>query len=664
MIVRFPKGNQSIAASAMPNPVLAGRQATLSASGFLGTGAITYAVASGGGNCSVSGAVLTALAVGACSVTATIAEDHNFLSATSAPLPITVLLRYPQSISVAATPNPVRVNLQSSLSASGYQGTGAITYAVVSGGSNCSISGSTLSALQAGTCTVTATIAQDDTYTAATSSPLTVTVSPRLSQSIRAIATPASLYVPGTVALSADGYSGTGAVTFSLASGAGVCSISGATMTVRAAGSCQVRASIAQDDTYAAATSAAVTVTGSNPPTAPDSPYLEHTGSGNGWVTLRIGRPDWDGMSPLTHYRVYSPPHGQVCSVPASTSFWVSCRVSGLVNGQPYGFFATAVNDVGESLPSRRVTATPLAEVPSPPEFTEVRSGHRQATLTWGRSPRDGGAEVTEYRLYGGPSSPVSGWRLLCSVPASSGPPYSCTFPDLKNGQEYTFYATAVNAAGESSRSKQARLIPSMQPPGKPRNLAVTVDWGTVVVTWDAPDDSGTLPITDYEVILDWSQRNRPVLVKWGQPTILRFPGVSPGTTVIPMVRARSDVGWGPYAVARVPTTVPKPPEPKIGYPEIRRDRTDPDMVTVTGNTQGIQPGTQLYVWVNRGDAEDFAGWVSSGQGAGRPVVREDGTFVWQRRARMSSIWEVIWCTGPNKTGACSPWMLLFDPTM
>lgn len=87
-------------------------------------------------------------------------------------------------------------------------------------------------------------------------------------------------------------------------------------------------------------------------------------------------------------------------------------------------------------------------------------------------------------------------------------------------------------------------------------------------------------------------------------------------------------------------------------------------MVIVTGNTVGIKPGTELWVWIHRGNPEDVSGRESSKQGALRPVVFEDGSVVWQHRACMSSIWEVIWFTGPNKTGACSPSMLLVDPTM
>ncbi|MFO1539739.1 MAG: fibronectin type III domain-containing protein, partial [Chloroflexota bacterium] len=488
---------------------------------------------------------------------------------------------------------------------------------------------------------------------------------PKATQSIRAIATPTSLHPPGTVALSADGFLGSGAVSFSLVSG-GSCSVAGSTLTVSGVGRCMVRAQIAADHLYAGAVSPSVAVDGVAPPppaSPPSAPYIVEGRAGNGAVALRLARPDSEGTSPVREYRVYSPGGGLVCSLLPDRAPWPGCTVKGLTNGRGYEFFAVAVNEVGESLPSRRVVVTPVAQLPSPPKFIEVRSGHREGTLSWGASPDDGGSPVTEYRLYEARGD--SPWFApACTVPASSGPPYACTRTGLTNGTQYRYYVTAVSAAGESGRSEYATLKPAMVPPSKPRNLAATFAWGTLTLTWDPPDDSGTLPITSYEVMLDWSLRHRAQIVKWGEPTAISYVGLAPGSIFTPLVRARSDVGWGPYAVARVAITIPRPVDPKIGYPEIRRDRQDPDLVTVTGGTEGIRPGTRLYVWVNRGNAEDFNGWESSQQGATQPVIAEDGTFSWTRRARMSSIWEVIWCTGPNKTGVCSPWMLLVDPTM
>ncbi|MEY4227669.1 MAG: hypothetical protein RLZ84_261, partial [Actinomycetota bacterium] len=72
-------------------------------------------------------------------------------------------------------PSPATATLSTAVSASG-SGTGAVTYSVTTGVTVCSISGTTLTALTAGTCTVTATKAADLNYTAKTSDAITITI--------------------------------------------------------------------------------------------------------------------------------------------------------------------------------------------------------------------------------------------------------------------------------------------------------------------------------------------------------------------------------------------------------------------------------------------------------------------------------------------------------
>jgi hypothetical protein len=80
------------------------------------------------------------------------------------------------ALSVVPLSTTVRVLGSTTLSTSGGSGGGAVTYAVASG--SCTLDGATLSVPKtAGTCTVTATKAADSTYSAATSTAVSVTVS-------------------------------------------------------------------------------------------------------------------------------------------------------------------------------------------------------------------------------------------------------------------------------------------------------------------------------------------------------------------------------------------------------------------------------------------------------------------------------------------------------
>jgi hypothetical protein len=73
-----------------------------------------------------------------------------------------------------ATPSSFLTSGSSTLSTTGGSGSGAVTYTVASG--PCTLSGTTLSATAAGTCSVTAQKAADNSYLVATSSPVSVTV--------------------------------------------------------------------------------------------------------------------------------------------------------------------------------------------------------------------------------------------------------------------------------------------------------------------------------------------------------------------------------------------------------------------------------------------------------------------------------------------------------
>jgi hypothetical protein len=101
------------------------------------------------------------------------------------------------------------------------------------GTANCSVTGTTLSYTNGGTCSVTATKAADTNYNIASSAAQTFTVSlaPQT-----ALVTPVEtvIYTPSGdnfVALSTTGGSGSGAVTFAVtAAGSANCSVTGTTL--------------------------------------------------------------------------------------------------------------------------------------------------------------------------------------------------------------------------------------------------------------------------------------------------------------------------------------------------------------------------------------------------------------------------------------------------
>ncbi len=215
---------------------------TLSTTGGSGTGAVSYA--SNNGNCTISGTALTAAGAGSCIVTATKAADTNYSSKTGT-VSITINQASQSTLTASAAPSTLAYLATTTLSTTGGNGTGAVSYASNNG--NCTISGTTLTAAGVGSCTVTATKAADTNYTVKTGT-VNITVTQAAQATLTASAVSSTLTYLGTTTLSTTGGSGTGAVTF--ASNNANCTISGTTLTAAAVGSCIVTATKAADTNY------------------------------------------------------------------------------------------------------------------------------------------------------------------------------------------------------------------------------------------------------------------------------------------------------------------------------------------------------------------------------------------------------------------------------
>jgi hypothetical protein len=244
----------ALSLSASPGTISTNGTSTLSTTGGSGTGGITYTVTSG--SCTITGSTLIGTVAGSCAVVATKAADANYGAATSSPVTVTVNLSSQIALVLTANPASLNVNDTSNLSSSGGSGTGAVTYAVVSG--PCSVLGSTLTATGAGTCSVSASKAADATFGAVTSAPVDIAVSLAPQAALVLSASPGNVSAGGTSTLSTTGGSGTGNVSYALISGP--CTLVGSTLNGTGSGSCLVMATKAASTVYAATNSNPVAV--------------------------------------------------------------------------------------------------------------------------------------------------------------------------------------------------------------------------------------------------------------------------------------------------------------------------------------------------------------------------------------------------------------------
>ena len=211
--------------------------------------------------CTAGSGSVTIVSAGTCTVAANQAGDANYNAATQVTQGIAIAKAAQAPLTLIGVPPNISVSATSTLSTSGGSGTGLISYAVSpASAAICSLSGTTLTGLATGTCIVTVTQAADANYNAITSSPLNIQVGAGAQAQLFLSANPTSFGMNGTSALSTNGGSGTGAVTYAVNNGPCTIAPGSSTATGTAAGQCQVVATKAADANYGAATSNPVTL--------------------------------------------------------------------------------------------------------------------------------------------------------------------------------------------------------------------------------------------------------------------------------------------------------------------------------------------------------------------------------------------------------------------
>jgi hypothetical protein len=253
-----PPSAQTIVFTSVPpsGAVVGGPDYTVTATASSGLPVAFAAAFSSSGICTVSGSSVSLVGPGTCMVTADQAGNGSYLAAPQVQQSFAIdpPAPSPQSITFTSTaPSNAHVGDTYVVSATASSGLTVEFSVDASSAGSCSVSGSTISLLAPGTCVVTADQPGNSSYLAAPQEQqsFAVTPPPPASQTITFTSTPPGGAVVGdTYVVSASASSGLAVVFSADGASAGICTVSGSTVSMAGPGTCVVDADQAGNGSY------------------------------------------------------------------------------------------------------------------------------------------------------------------------------------------------------------------------------------------------------------------------------------------------------------------------------------------------------------------------------------------------------------------------------
>ncbi len=572
---------------------------TLKTSGGSGTGGVSYALVGGAGTaqCSLNPTTgaMTFGAAGTCSVRATKAADTNYTLIQSSTQVLTVA-RAPQTTSITssvpAKPLPGGDYTVIATASSGL----APTVALLGGaGSVCSLAGSKVSFLAAGTCVVIATQAGNGNYLPADPEDMQTIVVGSLNQSIT-FAQPADMeFGDPDVVLAPMASSG---LPVTLASEtATVCTVAANKVSIVAVGRCELKATQAGDARYAAASDEVrvfdiVAV-------VPNSPTISSGSASSGAITVKFTSPSFDGGAAIVGYRLTATPTAGGTTVSDNSCVTSPCTLNGLENGTEYTVTVAALNEAGTGSASTPSPAlTPVTNAMAVQRLVST-PGDTTLAVSW-TTPADlGGGTFTRYevrlRAVGG------SWPMTATQNVASQATTSLTLTGLDNGTEYEVQVVTITSANAESYEGNTAVVSAIprRVPSSPRELmASRATPRGVLVSWLVPASNGGASISSYTVAFTGGVSCGTVTISvTTQAGSCTAADLALGTTYTITVAAVNVAGSSSvvsitYVTPTFPTTLPAPPTTPPCTSCVRDEAGGEIPGAPTATPTGQKPGT------------------------------------------------------------------------
>jgi len=224
-------------------------------------------------------------------------------------------------------------------------------------------------------------------------------------------------------------------------------------------------------------------------------------------------------------------------------------------------------------------------------------------------------------------------WTRAPGANVAAGQPGAGTC--RKAGSQFVGFNTSANGSGLAiapggnlQLTGDNRLYAQYQearPAGAPSNVRAVGGLRVVDVSWTAPSDAGTSPITNY---LAQASNGSVCIVRLSDATPLtcRFTNLTPGQEYTYRVQALNSAGWGEFST----------PSPAAGPYNLVLDVVDRSAdgffqgggstLAATGRTPGLKPGTELIPQLRIGSGQ----WASDRGSI--PKVDKNGRFSWSKK--------------------------------
>ena len=506
------QGSQSITFGAAPTIVVAG-SGSVSATGGASGNPVTFSSQTTG-VCTVAGSTVTGVSAGTCTIAANQASNSNYTAAPQVTQSFSIG-QGSQSITFGAAPT-IGVAGTGAVSATGGASGNPVTFSSQTTGV-CTVAGSTVTGVSAGTCTIAANQAGTSNYTAAPQVTQSFSIG-QASQSITFGAAPTIVF-PGTGAVSATGGASGNPVTFTSQT-TGVCTVAGSTVTGVSAGTCTIAANQAGTSNYTA---------------APQVTQSFSIGQGSQSITFGVAptiRVASSGVVSATGGASGNP-------VVFTSSTPNTCAVSGsngaTVTGVAVGTCTIAANQAGN------------ANYTAAPQQTQSFTIGAAAQLSVGGTLNGYVGSGLVLRLNGATDLPVNSGTVQFSFPTiADGSSYQVTV--ATNPVQPTQVCSVSNGQGTLAGANVSQVVvtcqTTAQPPGPPTNVQLNISGTTATISWTMPAGDGGWAITGYRATLQPGGQSCEVTGN-PPPTSCQITGLQPNLSYTVTVVSGNGTGFG-----------------------------------------------------------------------------------------------------------------------